>query len=110
MSYHQPTNQILIPVAQSCQEMNPQKIDLVEGGGSGGGAARRFYESPGSNGNVGKFASYDVRTLKENWRTVRRGRFMASILWTAGGLASVGDMNGAFGWLVLREGDDAGRG
>src|SRR5579863_10502816 len=44
MSYNQPTNQIIIPVAQSCQEMNAQKVELVEGGGNGGGAARRFYE------------------------------------------------------------------
>src|SRR6266852_3308791 len=45
MSYHAATNQLILPVAQSCQEMNAQKIDLKEGGVSGGGAARRFYES-----------------------------------------------------------------
>ena len=47
MSYNQPTNQLMIPVAQSCQEMIAQKVDLVEGGGSGAGAARRFFEMPG---------------------------------------------------------------
>ena len=88
MSFHQPTNVLVVPLSQSCMDFTVRK---TENGGNG--VVRRFLSMPKTSDHLGKLAAYDVRTMQEVWSHTQRAGYLTGVVSTAGGVAIVGDID-----------------
>ena len=90
-SYHQPSDQMIIPLSQTCVMML-------------GSGTQMFYEMPGTDGNMGRLSSYETNTMKPKWSLQQRAPFLTGVVSTAGNLAFVGDFDRVFHAFDTRTG------
>lgn len=104
MTYHPPSGLIVAPLSQTCLENAAREVALVQGGG-GLAASRKFFEMPGTDGNLGKVGAYHADTLEEVWSHQQRASLHTGTISTGGDLVFVGDLDRRFKAFDVNSGE-----
>ena len=104
MSYSPEVNALIIPLSQSCLEIQGRPM-VLEPGSGGTGALRRFKDMPGTDGRLGKLGAYEIDTMEELWSVEQRAAFLTATLSTGGGLVFAGDLDRYFRAYDVRNGE-----
>jgi alcohol dehydrogenase (cytochrome c) len=91
-SYDPKTDLMVIPLHQSCVLMRAEPMEKKIGVG-GNSASQKLFEMPGTDGNLGKLAAYNTRTMKAEWSFQQKVPFLTGVLTTGGGVGFVGDFD-----------------
>lgn len=89
-SYDPKADLMVIPLHQSCVMMRAEPMEKKLGVGGNAGS-QLLFEMPGTDGNLGKLAAYNTRTMKPVWSFQQKSPFLTSVLTTGGGVGFVGD-------------------
>jgi alcohol dehydrogenase (cytochrome c) len=91
-SYDPKTDLMVIPLHQSCVLMRAEPMEKKIGVG-GNSASQKLFEMPGTDGNLGKLAAYNTKTMKAEWSFQQKAPFLTGVLTTDGGVGFVGDFD-----------------
>ena len=104
MSYSPEVNALIVPLSQSCLEIQGRPM-VLEPGSGGTSASRRFNVMPGTDGRLGKLGAYEIDTMEEFWSVEQRAAFLTATLSTGGGLVFAGDLDRYFRTYDVRNGE-----
>ena len=104
MSYSPEVNALIVPLSQSCLEIQGRPM-VLEPGSGGASALRRFNDMPGTDGRLGKLGAYEIDTMEELWSVEQRAAFLTATLSTGGGLVFAGDLDRYFRAYDVRNGE-----